>query len=498
MTSLPDHARVAIIGAGFGGLGMAVRLVREGRRDFVVLERAAEVGGVWRENRYPGAACDVESRLYELEAVPNPDWSRRFAQQPEIRAYLESLVGDYDLGPHLALETSLEAATWDEDAARWRIETSRGDLTADVLVAAPGALAEPRLPDLPGLDTFEGEAFHTAQWPDGVDLAGKRVAVIGTGASSIQVVPAIQPEVARLTVYQRTPAWVLPRRDKALSPRVRRLLDRVPPVRQALRGALYVRHEALGLVFRNLGIARVAARIIALHLRHQVKDPDLREALRPDTTLGCKRLLLSDDYYPALTRPNAEVVRGGAVALRPGGVVGADGAERPADVVVFATGFHVTDYPFGERIVGRGGQTLRDAWGESPKAHVGTTVVGFPNLFFLQGPNTGLGHSSVLLMAEAQIEHVMNALDVLDRADVAAVEPRPEAQAAFVAEVDRDMDRTVWMTGCESWYLDATGRNAALWPGGVGAFRRRVEPFDASEYRLWAPEPEPAAEPAHA
>ena len=500
MTPLPSHVRIAIIGAGFGGLGMAVRLVREDERDFVVLERASEVGGVWRENRYPGAACDVESRLYELDEVPNPDWSRRFAQQPEIRAYLEGLVSDYDLGPHLALGTSLESAVWDEEAARWRIETSRGGLTADVLVAAPGALAEPRLPDLPGLDTFGGRAFHTAQWPDDVDLAGQRVAVIGTGASAIQVVPAIQPEVERLTLYQRTPAWVLPRRDKALSPRVRALLRRVPLVRRALRAALYVRHEALGLVFRNLSIARVAGRIIALHLRHQVKDPALREALRPDTTLGCKRLLLSDDYYPALTQPNAEVVPGGAVAVRPGGVVGADGVERPADVVVLATGFHVTDYPFGERIVGRGGQSLRDAWGESPKAHVGTTVAGFPNLFFLQGPNTGLGHSSVLLMTEAQIEHVVGALDVLDRADVEAVEPRPEAQAAFVDEIDREMGRTVWMTGCESWYLDATGRNAALWPGGVGAFRRRVEPFDEAEYRLWAPRPAPerAARPAHA
>ena len=496
---LPSHVRIAIVGAGFAGLGMAVRLTRAGRPDFVVLERADAVGGVWRENRYPGAACDVESRLYELDAVPNPDWTRRFARQPEIRAYLEGLVGEYDLGPRLALGTSLEGARWDEGDARWHLETSRGALTADVLVAAPGALAEPRLPALPGLDAFEGRAFHTAQWPDDADLAGKRVAVVGTGASAVQVVPAIQPEVARLTLYQRTPAWVIPRRDKALSPRVRRGLRRAPLVRRALRAALYLRHEALGLAFRNVGLARVVGQLVGLHLRHQVKDPALREALRPDTTLGCKRLLLSDDYYPALTRPNAEVVAGGAVALRPGGVVGADGVERPADVVVFATGFHVTDYPFGERIVGAGARTLGETWGASPKAHLGTTVAGFPNLFFLQGPNTGLGHSSVVMMAEAQIEHVMNALDVLDRTDVAAVEPRPEAQAAFADDVDEQMGRTVWMTGCDSWYLDETGRNAALWPGGVGAFRRRVEPFDDAEYRLHPAPKTPAREaPAHA
>ena len=495
MTDLPAHVRVCIVGAGFAGLGMAVRLREDGEDGFVVLERADEVGGVWRENRYPGAACDVESRLYELEAAPNPDWSRRFAGQAEIWTYLRGLVDDFDLGPRIALGTSLEAARWDEDAAQWHVETSRGAMTADVLVAAPGALAEPRLPDLPGLDAFGGPAFHTAQWDESVDLAGRRVAVVGTGASAVQVVPAIQPEVARLTLYQRTPAWILPRRDKALSPAVRRLLRRVPAVQRALRAALYVRHEALGLAFRNVWLARAVGKLVSLHLRRQVRDPALRETLRPDTTMGCKRLLLSDDYYPALTRPNAEVVAGGAVALRPGAVVGADGVERPADVVVFATGFHVTDYPFGDRIAGVGGRTLAEAWGASPTAHVGTTVAGFPNLFFLQGPNTGLGHSSVVLMAEAQIEHVANALAVLDRPGVGAVEPRPEAQAAFVEAVDRDMARTVWMTGCESWYLDETGRNAALWPGGVAAFRRRVGPFDESEYRL---HPAPEREPAHA
>ncbi|MDT0632372.1 NAD(P)/FAD-dependent oxidoreductase [Rubrivirga sp. S365] len=493
MPDLPAHVRVAIVGAGFAGLATAIRLTQEGEDDFVVLERAHEVGGVWRENRYPGAACDVESRLYELDAAPNPDWSRRFAGGEEIGAYLRGLVGDFELGPHLALGTELEAARWDEDAARWRLDTSRGALTADVLVAAPGALAEPRLPDLPGLDTFEGPAFHTAQWDESVDLDGQRVAVIGTGASAIQVVPGIQPRVGRLTLYQRTPAWVIPRRDKALSPRVRRLLRRVPLVRKALRGSLYVHHEALGFVFRHVSLARVAGHVLGLHLRRQVKDPALRETLRPDDTLGCRRVLLSDDYYPALTQPNVEVVAGGAVEVRPGGVVGADGVERPADVVVFATGFYATEFPFAEHLVGADGRTLGEVWGASPKAHLGTTVAGFPNLFVLQGPNTGLGHSSVLLMAEAQIEHLVNALAFLDRPDVAAVEPRPEAQAAFVADVDAQMERTVWLSGCESWYLDETGRNAALWPGGVGAFRRRVGPFDESEYRL-----HPAPAPVHA
>lgn len=485
MTALPAHARVAIVGAGFAGLGMAVRLRQEGNDGFVVLERADDVGGVWRENRYPGAACDVESRLYELASVPNPDWSRRFAGWAEIADYLRGLVDRFDLGPRLALQTELTQARWDDDGARWHLATSRGDLTADVLVAAPGALAEPRLPALPGLDAFDGPAFHTAQWDESVDLDGTNVAVIGTGASAIQVVPAIQPRVDRLTLYQRTPAWVLPRRDKALSPRVRRWLRRIPLAQRALRAALYLRHEALGIAFRHPRLAlHAVGRAAGLHLRLQVKDPALRETLWPDYTPGCKRILLSDDYYPALAQPNAEVVAGGAVEVRPGGVVGADGVERPADVIVFATGFYTTEFPFAERVLGAEGQSLNSVWGASPRAHVGTTVSGFPNLFFLQGPNTGLGHSSVVLMAEAQIEHVINALAVLDRSGVAAVEPRPEAQAAFVAEVDRQMEQTVWMSGCDSWYLDETGRNAALWPGGVGAFRRRVEPFDPSEYLI--------------
>ena len=493
---LPSHVRVAIVGAGFAGLGMAIRLKQDGRDDFVILERANEVGGVWRENRYPGAACDVESRLYELEAAPNPDWSRRFAGWEEIAAYLRGLVDDFDLGRHLAFGTDVEAATWDDGAGRWTLDTSRGTLTADVLVAAPGALAEPRYPDLPGLDTFGGPAFHTARWDEGVDLAGQRVAVVGTGASAIQVVPGIQPTVGRLTLYQRTPAWVLPRRDKALGDRVRALLRRVPAVQRAVRSALYLRHEALGLAFRNVWLARAVGALVRLHLRHQVRDPALRAALRPEYTMGCKRLLLSDDYYPALTQPNAEVVAGGAVEVRPGGVVGADGVERPADVLVLATGFHVTEVRFAERVAARG-QTLAEVWGPSPEAHLGTSVAGFPNLFFLMGPNTGLGHSSVVLMAEAQIEHVSNALDALDRPDVAAVEPRPEAQAAFIADVDRQMERTVWLTGCQSWYLDDTGRNATLWPGGVGAFHRRVGPFDPTEYRLH-PAPEvPVRHPAH-
>jgi cation diffusion facilitator CzcD-associated flavoprotein CzcO len=493
METTSDHVRVAIVGAGFGGLGALVRLKQEGTDGVVLFERAESVGGVWRDNRYPGAACDVESHLYSLSFAPNPDWSRRFSPREEIAAYLERLVDDFGLAPHLRLGHTVRQATWSDDEARWTVETDRGTWTADVLVAAPGALAEPRLPDLPGLDSFRGPAFHTARWDEDAEIDGKRVAVIGTGASAIQVVPAIQPRVGRLVLFQRTPPWVIPRRDKAISERTKRWFAGVPVLREAHRAVLYARHEALGLPFRHPVLARGVGALATLYRRAQVKDPDLRRALAPDYMAGCKRLLLSDDYYPALEQPNVEVVDGGATEIRPHGVVGADGVEREADVVVFGTGFYVTDFPFGDFVVGRGGQSLNDVWQGSPRAHLGTTVAGFPNLFLMMGPNTGLGHSSVLLMLEAQVEHLVNAVRFMDARGVAAVEPRPEAQAAFVDELEADMQRTVWITGgCQSWYLDESGTNTTLWPGSVGSFRRRVEPFRSDEYRTHRAQPEPS------
>ena len=482
---MPDtpHVHVAVIGAGFGGLAAAVRFLQEGETSLAVFERADGVGGVWRDNRYPGAACDVPSHLYSFAFAPNPDWSTRFARQPEILAYLDGVADRFGVRPHLRLGHDVERMDWDDGAAVWRIATSRGDWTADVVVAAPGSLAEPKMPDVPGLRTFAGPAFHTSRWEHALSLAGRRVAVVGTGASAVQVVPAIQPEVERLTLYQRTAPWVIPRRDRPIG-RAAGLYRRVPALQRAVRGWLYGRHEALGVPFRQPWLAGVVGRVLGRHLRRQVRDPDLRETLRPEHTLGCKRLTLSDDYYPALTQPNVEVVPGAVAEVRPHGVVGGDGVERPADVLVLATGFHVTDYPLTRLARGRDGRTLAEVWGGSPRAHLGTTVAGFPNLFLLQGPNSSLGHSSVVMMAEAQVEHAVAAVAYLDAHRLAAVEPRPQAQAAFVAEVDRRTADTVWTSGCQSWYLDETGRNAALWPGTVGSFRRRVAPFDPAEYRL--------------
>ena len=473
------HVRVAIIGTGFGGLGAAVRLLADGVGSLVVFERAHAVGGVWRDNVYPGAACDVESHLYALGAAPNARWSRRFSAQPEIQAYLEDVARTHGVTPHIRFGHDVASAVWDDAAARWRVATSGGDWTADVLVSASGALAEPRFPDLPGLDTFAGTLVHTSRWDPDLDLDGRRVAVVGTGASAVQVVPAIQPRVAHLTLFQRTPAYVIPRRDWAHG----RAFHGRPRLLAAARTVLYGRHEALGLAFRHRSLAAVAERLPRWHLARQVADPDLRRRLAADYRFGCKRILLSDTYYPALTRPNVTVT-GAAATITPGGLIDAGGTEHAADVIVFATGFHVHDLPIASRITGRAGRTLSETWAGAPQAHVGTTVAGFPNLFVLQGPNTGLGHSSVLLTIEAQVEHIAGALRAMARRGLSAVEPRAEAQAAFVAEVDRRSVGTVWTSGCESWYLDDTGRNAAVWPGSVGAFRRRVAPFRPAEYHL--------------
>lgn len=485
----PDH-RVAIIGSGFGGIGTAIRLRQAGVTDFVILERAQALGGVWRDNRYPGCACDVQSLLYEYSFAPNPDWSERYSPQSEIWAYLERCATDFGVRPHLRFDHEVRSAAWDHASRCWRLETTQGPLTAAVLVSAVGALSEPEIPDLPGLADFAGPAFHSARWDHRAALEGKRVAVIGTGASAVQVVPAIQPVVARLTVFQRTPAWVVPRRNRPIGPRWRALYRRLPALRRAARAGLHASRELLGLAFRHPRLMRLLQGAARLHLRRSVRDPDLRAALTPDYTIGCKRIMVSDDYFPALTRANVRVVRRPVVAVRPHAVVDGEGVSHEVDVIVLCTGFLASEFPFGSRIRGRDGRSLAEVWEGSPKAHLGTTVAGFPNLFILQGPNTGLGHSSVVLMQEAQYDHVVAALAHLDRMGVAAIEPRAEAQAAFVAEMDRRMGSTVWLRGgCRSWYLDATGRNSTLWPGGIGEFRRRVSRFRPSEYRSWPPAP---------
>jgi len=479
------HVRVAIVGAGFSGLGMAMRLKQTGHDDFVVLERGDDVGGTWRDNTYPGAACDVPSHLYSFSFAPNPNWTRSYSPQVEIRAYLRRCAASSGLSSHLRFGHEVLDASWDEGERRWRLTTVQGPFTADVLVLGNGPLAEPSVPAIPGLDRFEGTLFHSARWDHGHDLTGERVAVVGTGASAVQFVPHIAPRVGRLTLFQRTPPWIVPRLDRPISGRTRALYRAAPSAQRVRRAAIYWQRElgALGLVYRPHLMAG-AERIAREHLEAQVADPELRAKLTPTYTMGCKRILLSDDFYPALTQPNVELVTDRIRAVQAHGIVTDDGAERAVDTIILATGFHVTDNPTYRRVHGRDGRSLSDTWSSGSRAYLGTAVAGFPNLFIMIGPNTGLGHTSMVVMIESQLSYILDCLRLMDRRGVGAVEVRPEAQERFNEEVQRRMRRTVWTSGCASWYLDAGGRNSTLWPGFTWEYRLKTRRFDPANYDL--------------
>src|SRR5215211_4085235 len=465
----------AIIGAGFSGLGMAIRLRRHGIDDFLVLERHDDVGGTWWANTYPGCACDVPSHLYSFSFAPNPDWSQTYSPQPEIRAYLQRCASEHDLHRSIRFGTTVTEADWDDGAGRWTLQTSDGPVSARVLVAGMGPLTEPSIPDLPGLNRFEGNVFHSARWDHDHDLGGERVASVGTGASAIQYVPAIQPKVARLHVFQRSAPWVMPHPNRRITAAERALYRRLPALQKLNRAGVYAGRELFVLGFvKDPRLMRFAERIARRHMRSQISDPWLLERLTPDYTIGCKRILPSNRWYPALAKPNVELVTHAITEVRERSIVSADGSERKVDTIIFGTGFKVTDMPSGHWVRGRGGRKLVEAWDGSPRAHLGTTIAGFPNLFVLLGPNTGLGHSSMVYMIESQIDHVLGALRAMRERGAAVVEVTPEAQAAYNRELDARMEDTVWNTGCASWYIDASGRNATLWPDWTWRFRRRA------------------------
>ena len=497
-TETAEKHRIVIVGAGFAGLGMAIDLRRRGISDFVVLERAASVGGTWRDNTYPGCRCDVPSHLYSLSAVPNPDWTRAFSKQPEIHAYLEDTANRSGVIEHVRLNTEMTDARWDEGAQEWRIETTTGPLRAKYLVSAIGGLVEPRLPEIPGLADFEGEVFHSARWNHDYDLQGKRVAAIGTGASAIQFVPRIQPEVEKLHLFQRTPAWIAPLRDRPITKLERALFRRFPRLQEAMRGGIFWSRETLvlGLVKRP-ALMKLIQKAAEMHLRRQVRDPELRAKLTPDYTIGCKRILISNDFYPALTKPNVEVHTEGLAQVRGNTVIGTQGSEAEVDAIILGTGFQVTDFPGMKVVHGRDGTSLSDYWDGSPRAHRCTTVNGFPNLFVVGGPNVGIGHTSAVEMFEHQFKYVLDAIETIEREGLASVDVRPEVQERFVAEVDRKMAGTVWMKGgCQSWYVDRHGRNSTLWPDWTLAHARATERFDLDEYeveRAGKRKPEPVA-----
>ena len=477
------HFHVVIVGAGFSGIGAAIKLLDSGERDFAVLEAADEVGGVWRDNIYPGCGCDVQSPLYSFSFAPNPEWSRMYSPQAEILEYLRRVATDFGVRAHVRFGHAVEDARWEQGQRRWVIETSRGRFTADVLIAGMGALHEPIIPELPGAERFTGRAYHSARWDRYDPLDGRRVAVIGTGASAIQIVPKLQRRVGKLVLFQRTPPWVIPRRDRAFGSFEQRLFKALPITQQLLRARIYLTHEVFIVAFRNPWMMHVAERAALAYLKKQVPDPELRERLKPSFTLGCKRVLLSDDYYPALTQPNVEVVTAGIREITERGIVDADGNTHELDSIVYATGFHVNDPPFAERVRGRGGRTLAEVWAGSPEAFLGTTVAGFPNLFLMTGPNTGLGHNSMIIMIEAQLELIRGALEQL-RGGGVSLEPRAAAQARWIEQVRRGNEGTVWTAGgCSSWYLDENGINSTLWPWTTYAYARRAH-FDPQDYLI--------------
>jgi cation diffusion facilitator CzcD-associated flavoprotein CzcO len=490
VTALPEHVAVAIVGSGFAGLGTAISLKRAGRHDFVVLERAQDVGGTWRDNSYPGCACDVPSHVYSFSFAPNPYWSRSFSPQPEIYAYLRRTAKEHGVEPHVRYGAEVLASNWDADTQRWTVETTAGTLTADVLVVGSGPLSDPTVPDLKGLSTFEGTTFHSAQWDHSWSAKGRRVAVIGTGASAIQFVPHVQKDAAALLLFQRTAPWVLPRMDRAISPVEQKLYARFPVLQKAARTAIYWGRESNIVGFRyQPKVMKLAEKLARRNLSKHVPDPALREKLTPTFTLGCKRVLLSNAYYPALAQPNADVVTDRIVEVVPQGVVteAADGTRttHEVDTIVFGTGFLVTDPPIAER-VHVGGASLKQHWGAGGmQALHGMTVAGFPNLFFLVGPNTGLGHNSIVLMIEAQVGHLLKALDAMDAGGFATIEPRADVQEAYNERLQAELRKTVWNRGgCQSWYLDERGRNTTLWPTFTFTFMRELDRFSPDEYEL--------------
>ena len=481
-----ERVGVAIVGTGFAGLGTAIRLKQAGFDDFVVLERADDVGGTWRDNSYPGCQCDVPSNLYSFSFAPNPNWTNTFPLQPEIWDYLRDCAVRFGVVSHIRLGHEVLNARWDEPSARWQVHSSQGDLAARFLVLGQGPLSDPSLPDIPGLDGFQGTVFHSARWRHDHDLTGERVAVVGTGASAIQFIPEIQPRVGALQLYQRTAAWVMPHPKRPVSAAERWFYRSVPGVQRLLRGTTYMTRESFVLVFTgHPRVTRIAERLGLRHLRRQVPDAQLRRKLTPTYHVGCKRILISNDYYPALMQPNVEVITDGIREVRPHSIVAADGTERDVDTIIFGTGFQVTNPPIAQRVCGKEHRLLAEVWGGSPQAYRGTTVAGFPNMFLLAGPNTGLGHTSLVFMIESQIAYVLDALRTLGRHGAGVFDVRPAAQERYNETVQQRLRNTVWNTGgCASWYLDANGRNSALWPTFTWPFHRRTARFDTDAYEL--------------
>ncbi|MEM1105262.1 MAG: NAD(P)/FAD-dependent oxidoreductase [Pseudomonadota bacterium] len=482
---------VVIMGAGLGGLTAAIKL-KEAGHTFEILEKHPRVGGTWHQNTYPGCACDVPVALYQLSFAQSLNWTRLFPQAPEIQAYAEEIADRYQLGPHLHLGEAAEAAVWDDTAQHWSVKTANGrTITADAIVGALGQLNRPQWPSIEGLDQFSGDKMHSAQWDHGVDLKHKRVAVVGSAASAVQIIPELQSQVARLTVFQRTPNWVVPRNDRAVPPEELALMLSDPELAVDLgarnRQVIFDTADAyFWQAFQWTEAGRAAYTRQALdHLAAQVSDPDLRAKLTPGYPIGCKRILITDDYYPAMCAENVDLVTDPISKATADGLVTEAGHSYDFDVLVFATGFETTGWKWSVEVEGRGGARLNDVWAEYPQAYRGMTVSGFPNLFILYGPNTNLGHNSITYMLERQVEYAVKALAALDAAGARAMAPRPAAQAAWNAELQEELSKTVWADPtCASWYKNEAGRITQNWSSNCRAFAKAVAEVQLEDYEL--------------
>jgi cation diffusion facilitator CzcD-associated flavoprotein CzcO len=474
---------IAIVGGGFGGVGAAVMLKRAGYEDVTVFEKGERVGGVWHRNTYPGAACDIPSHLYEFSFAPNR-WSRRFAPQAEIQAYMEGVARHFGVLEKVRTGTEVTSARWDDERGRWLLDTSAGPHEAEVLLTACGQLSVPKVPPIPGLESFDGPAFHTAEWRHDVELAGKRVAVLGTGCSAIQAVPAIQPIVAQLDVYQRSPGWTVPRMDYAYPNWAHTLFRRIPALRRLDRAVVFATQEIGAAAMTRHRWLLPILRTIGRHQIEAIEDPELRRKVTPTDEFGCKRLMLTDDWYPALAQPNVDLVTERIEAVTPTGIRDAAGVERAADVLVLATGFASHDFVAPMAITGRDGRSLAEEWAEVARAYLGLSLPAFPNMFLLYGPNTNGGTGSVIFTIEAGMSHVLAALRELDRAEASRIEVRSEAAERFDRELREALAGTVWHSGCTNWYVDENGNDPSQWPWTWSAYRRRTARLEPGAYEL--------------
>ncbi|MCV7432479.1 flavin-containing monooxygenase [Mycolicibacterium bacteremicum] len=485
--TLPGAVHTLVVGAGFAGLAAAAAVLRaDPHADVLIIERADEVGGTWRDNTYPGCACDVPTSLYSFSFAPSAKWSHTFARQPEIYRYLVAVADQTGLRGRLITGCELLGAVWNADRQCWQVQTSLGELAATALVAATGALSTPKLPDVPGLNVFGGTVFHSATWDHEHDLTGERVAVIGTGASAVQFVPEIADRTAHLTVFQRTPAWVMPRLDRTLGRLEKSLYRRIPLTQKLVRGMVYGYREIYLAALAHLTWLLPLVQLVAkAQLRRQVPDPALRRALTPNFTIGCKRILLTNDWLPTLARDDVAVVTTALAEVTETGVRDGAGQHHDVDTIIFATGFTPTEPPVAHLLTGTDGATLAAHWAGSPSAHLGITVPGFPNLFLMYGPNTNLGHSSIVYMLESQAAYLAAALRVMRAGGVASVDVRADAEQQYNEWVADALTNTVWNSGgCSSWYLDSRGRNSVMWPTFTFRFRARTKSFDADNYTI--------------